>query len=115
MCEQVWSGLPPKADLNASISDVAEGPRADAQDSKDRRHAAPVHHRTISSLARLAGDGLLDLFLHGFQVEAGTPLHRRKFDRSSGHSIDLFLHELEPPELVRIPIVVVDRAALHIH
>src|SRR5262245_50336132 len=27
-CEQMWSGLPPKADSNLSIGDVAEGPEA---------------------------------------------------------------------------------------
>ena len=62
-----------------------------------------------SLLASMPCRGLLDLRLHGFEVEARALLHRRKLERRLGQFADLLLGELEPPELVDEPVVVRDR------
>ena len=56
-------------------------------------------------LASMRLDGLLDLLLDGFQVEACALLHWWKLDRGLGEVANLLLHELEPPELVGKPVV----------
>src|SRR5438128_731712 len=53
--------------------------------------------------------GLLDLVLHGLEVEARALLHRRELDRRLGQLPDLLLDVDEPPELVDEPGVVVQR------
>ena len=60
-------------------------------------------------LAGVVPDRLIDLLLDRVEVEGCRILHRRVVDgglREGGHPL---LDEDEPPELVGIPIVVVDR------
>src|SRR6476469_3123031 len=62
---------------------------------------------TLFSCVRL--DGLLDLLLDGFQVEARALLHRREFDGRLSELPDLLLRKLEAPELEGKPVVVGQR------
>ena len=47
----------------------------------------------------------LDLCLHSLEIEARALLHWRELDGSLSNLRDLLLDELEPPELVREPVV----------
>src|SRR5262245_45325003 len=99
------SGQPP------SLSCVRLRPLWFGMRPDTRPHPAAIAV-AIGSLARFARHGLLDLLLHGFQVEAPAFLHGRKFDRSLGDLRDFLLHELEAPELIDEPVVVADRSSI---
>ena len=67
---------------------------------------APVPWRF--SLARMCLGGLLDLCLHGLEVEARPFLHRRELDGGPGKLRHLLLDIDETPELVLEPLEVLD-------
>src|SRR5438552_4174746 len=64
----------------------------------------------LGSPPRASLDGLLNLLLHGIEVEARTLLHRRELDRGLGQLRHLLLDMDKAPELVDEPIVVVQGA-----
>ena len=61
------------------------------------------------------GDGLFDLCLHGFEVEARALLRGRKVDRRLAELRRFLLHEHATPEFVHVPVDVRDRAGLRVH
>ena len=56
-------------------------------------------------------DGLLDLLLDRFQIEARALLHRRELDEGFGGLAHHLLHEYKSPELVGEPVVEIQRSA----
>src|SRR3954468_22756049 len=64
----------------------------------------------LGSPSRASLDGLLNLLLHGIEVEARALLHGRILDGRLGQLRHLLLDEHEPPELVLEPTEVTLRA-----
>src|SRR5262249_42862758 len=78
-----------------------------ARGTRPRRRAR--RHR-LTSLGRPRLDGLENLLLHGLEVEAGSFLQRRGLDERLAALRHLLRHEGEPPELVDVEAVEVQRA-----
>src|SRR5262245_45183967 len=74
----------------------------------------PLGRRPLSGSALLLGRVglylLLELGLELLQVEARALLHRRVLDEGLRGLRDLLLHEGEPPEFIRVPVVERERA-----
>src|SRR6516162_10653639 len=58
----------------------------------------------------VGGDRLVQGLLDGLHIEAGAVLHWRELDQTLRRPGHLLLNEHEAPELVRKPVVVIDRA-----
>src|SRR6516165_5814870 len=57
-------------------------------------------------------NGLVHRLLDGFHIEAGAALHRGKLDQALCSLGYLLLSEHKAPELVRKPVVIVDRSTI---